>query len=116
MEEKTLFESILKENSLAEAMIKNYEDVEVGDIGEDYGGNKVVILDKGPASKFNYADGFEEFVDLGDYDPDDADFNDQIDAEWPECVLVQFTDDESEVVYTYGSDGVIVYEKKLKNF
>jgi len=35
-----LFESILKENSL-----KDYEDV--GDIGEDYSGNKVRIIAKG---------------------------------------------------------------------
>lgn len=87
---------------------KTFDEVRVGDIGRDYNGDEVIILDKGPASNFNFADGFEEFVDLDDYEPDDTDFNDQIDADWPECVLVQFVDDESEVVYSYGSDGVVV--------
>lgn len=85
---------------------KEFVDVVEGDIGKDYAGNKVIILDKGPASKFNGADGFEEFVDLSDYDPRDTDFNNQIDAEWPECVLVE--QDGEQIVYSYGGDGVLV--------
>ena len=40
---ETLFESILKENNTIDDDIKDYEDVEVGDIGEDYSGNKEKI-------------------------------------------------------------------------
>ena len=102
--DEELNESVLNE-SVGE---KSFDEVEEGDIGKDYAGNEVIILAKGPASNFSDADGFEEFVDLSDYDPDDTDFNNQIDAEWPECVLVQFVEDGSEVVYSYGSDGVLV--------
>ncbi len=102
--DEELNESVLNES----AGEKSFDEVEEGDIGKDYAGNEVIILAKGPASNFSDADGFEEFVDLSDYDPDDTDFNNQIDAEWPECVLVQFADDGSEVVYSYGSDGVLV--------
>lgn len=93
---------------------KSFDEVKEGDIGKDYAGNEVIILAKGPASNFNNADGFEEFVDLSDYDPEDTDFNNQIDAEWPECVLVQFVEDGSEVVYSYGSDGVLVPQSKVR--
>lgn len=101
---------VYSRKSLRESQIqatKSFDEVVEGDIGRDYDGNEVIILAKGPATNFSDADGFEEFVDLSDYDPEDIDFNDQIDAEWPECVLVQFKDG-SEVVYTYGSDGVTV--------
>lgn len=105
MEESTKKPLAESENASDE---KPFADVQVGDIGKDYADNEVVILAKGPASNFSYADGFEEFVDLSDYDSQDIAFNDQIDAEWPECVLVQFVEDGSEVVYSYGSDGVLV--------
>ena len=94
--------------------VKSFDEVQVGDIGKDYADNEVVILAKGPASNFSYADGFEEFVDLSDYDSQDIAFNDQIDAEWPECVLVQFVEDGSEVVYSYGSDGVLVPQSRVR--
>lgn len=94
--------------------VKSFDEVQVGDIGKDYADNEVVILAKGPASNFSYADGFEEFVDLSDYDSQDVAFNDQIDAEWPECVLVQFVEDGSEVVYSYGSDGVLVPQSRVR--
>lgn len=93
---------------------KPFDEVEEGDIGKDCSGNEVIILAKGPASKFSNADGFEEFVDLSDYDPEDTDFNNQIDAEWPECVLVEFVEDRSKVVYSYGSDGVVVPQKRVR--
>lgn len=93
---------------------KPFDEVEEGDIGKDYSGNEVIILAKGPASKFSNADGFEEFVDLSDYDPEDTNFNNQIDAEWPECVLVEFVEDGSKVVYSYGSDGVVVPQKRVR--
>ena len=93
---------------------KPFDEVEEGDIGKDYSGNEVIILAKGPASKFSNADGFEEFVDLSDYDPEDTDFNTQIDTEWPECVLVEFVEDGSKVVYSYGSDGVVVPQKRVR--
>lgn len=93
---------------------KPFDEVEEGDIGKDYSGNEVIILAKGPASKFSNADGFEEFVDLSDYNPEDTDFNNQIDAEWPECVLVEFVGDGSRVVYSYGSDGVVVPQKRVR--
>lgn len=105
-----LHEDVLKE-SVSE---KSFDEVQVGDIGRDYADNEVVILAKGPASNFSYADGFEEFVDLSDYDSQDTAFNDQIDAEWPECVLVQFVEDGSEVVYSYGSDGVVVPQDRVR--
>lgn len=105
-----LQEDVLKE-SVSE---KSFDEVQVGDIGKDYADNEVVILAKGPASNFSYADGFEEFVDLSDYDSQDVAFNDQIDAEWPECVLVQFVEDGSEVVYSYGSDGVVVPQDRVR--
>ena len=93
---------------------KPFDEVEEGDTGRDYSGNEVIILAKGPASKFSNADGFEEFVDLSDYDPEDTGFNNQIDAEWPECVLVEFVEDGSEVVYSYGSDGVVVPQNRVR--
>lgn len=93
---------------------KPFDEVEEGDIGKDYSGNEVIILAKGPASNFSNADGFEEFVDLSDYDPEDTDFNNQIDTEWPECVLVEFVEDGSKVVYSYGSDGVVVPQKRVR--
>lgn len=107
--------SIRSRRSLRESASgdKTFDEVRVGDIGNDYDGNKVTILAKGPATDFSDADGFEEFVDLDEYDPDDALFNDQIDAEWPECVLVQFKDG-SEVVYSYGSDGVVVPQDRIR--
>lgn len=96
------------------AVEKSFDEVEEGDIGKDYSGNEVIILAKGPASNFSNADGFEEFVDLSDFDPEDTDFNNQIDAEWPECVLVEFVEDGSEVVYSYGSDGVVVPQERVR--
>ena len=96
------------------AVEKSFDEVEEGDIGKDYSGNEVIILAKGPASNFSNADGFEEFVDLSDFDPKDTDFNNQIDAEWPECVLVEFVEDGSEVVYSYGSDGVVVPQERVR--
>ncbi len=116
--DEELEESVLNEagNHLKEDVSgeKSFDEVKEGDIGKDYAGNEVIILAKGSASNFNNADGFEEFVDLSDYDPEDADFNNQIDAEWPECVLVQFVEDGSEVVYSYGSDGVLVPQSKVR--
>lgn len=108
--DEELNESVLNES----AGEKSFDEVEEGDIGKDYSGNEVIILAKGPASNFSNADGFEEFVDLSDYDPSDVDFNAQIDAEWPECVLVEFVEDGSEVVYSYGSDGVVVPQKRVR--
>ena len=90
---------------------KPFDEVEEGDTGRDYSGNEVIILAKGPASKFSNADGFK---DLSDYDPEDTGFNNQIDAEWPECVLVEFVEDGSEVVYSYGSDGVVVPQNRVR--
>lgn len=92
--------------------IKSFDEVEQGDVGTTYFGEKVTIISKGPASSFSDVDGFEEFVDLDEYDPDDASFNDQIDAEWPECVLVE--QDGEEVVYSYGSDGVQVLQNEAR--
>lgn len=92
--------------------IKTFEDVKAGDIGTTFTGDEVTIISKGPASSFSDVDGFEEFVDLDEYDPDDASFNDQIDAEWPECVLVE--QDGEEVVYSYGSDGVQVLQNEAR--
>ena len=47
MKEKTLFESILKENNPIYDDIKDYEDVEVGDIGGDYNMEKTKERAKG---------------------------------------------------------------------
>lgn len=108
--DEELEESVLKES----AGEKSFDEVEEGDIGKDYSGNEVIVLAKGPASNFSNVDGFEEFVDLSDYDPEDTDFNNQIDAEWPECVLVEFVEDGSEVVYSYDSDSVVIPQKRVR--
>lgn len=105
MEEKTLFESVLKENSLVDTMIKDFEDVEVGDIGEDYDGNKVRIIAKGTIG------------DLLDYDSTGAAKEyvcEDDEAEFYDGVAVKYFHKDprySSYVYEYSPSGVVVYEK-----
>jgi len=105
MERKTLFESILKENSLVDMMIKDFDDVEVGDIGEDYDGNKVRIIAKGTIG------------DLLDYDSTGAAKEyvcEDDEAESYDGVAVKYFHKDQRYpsyVYEYGPSGVVVYEK-----
>lgn len=106
MEEKTLFESILKENSLVDRMIKDFEDVEVGDIGEDYGGNKVRIIAKGTIGDlldYDSTGAAKEYV----CEDDEAEFYDGVAVE----DLYHKDRRYPSYVYEYSPSGVVVYEK-----
>lgn len=78
---------------------KEFVDVVEGDTGRDYNGEPVVILDKGAASDFEWAQGYDVLEDLT---PEDQD----IDEAFPECVLVE--QDGEQLLYSYGGDGVLV--------
>lgn len=78
---------------------KEFVDVVEGDTGRDYNGESVVILDKGAASDFEWAQGYDVLEDLT---PEDQD----IDEAFPECVLVE--QDGEQLLYSYGGDGVLV--------
>jgi len=97
--EETLFESILKENSLVDMMIKDFDDVEVGDIGEDYDGNKVRIIAKGTIG------------DLLDHDSTGA-AKEYVCEDGVAVEKLHSKDRQySSYVYEYGPSGVVVYEK-----
>ena len=106
MERKTLFESILKENSLVDRMIKDFDDVEVGDIGEDYDGNKVRIIAKGTIGDlldYDSTGAAKEYV----CEDDEAEFYDGVAVE-----DLHFKDRRyPSYVYEYSPSGVVVYEK-----
>lgn len=78
---------------------KEFVDVVEGDTGRDYNGESVVVLDKGAASDFEWAQGYDVLEDLT---PEDQD----IDEAFPECVLVE--QDGEQILYSYGGDGVLV--------
>lgn len=78
---------------------KSFEDVVEGDTGHDYNGESVVILDKGTASDFEWAQGYDVLEDLTSEDQD-------VDEAFPECVLVEL--DGEQILYSYGGDGVVV--------
>lgn len=105
MERKTLFESILKE-SLVDRMIKDFDDVEVGDIGEDYNGNKVRIIAKGTIGDlldYDSTGSAKEYV----CEDDEAEFYDGVAVE-----KLHFKDRQyPSYVYEYSPSGVVVYEK-----
>lgn len=105
MEEK-LFESILKENSLVDRMIKDFEDVEVGDIGEDYCGKKVRIIAKGTIGDlldYDSTGAASEYV----CEDDEAEFYDGVAVE----NLYHKDKRYPSYVYEYTPSGVVVYEK-----
>lgn len=103
---ETLFESILKENNPIDDDIKDYEDVEVGDIGEDYSGNKVRIIAKGTIGDlldYDSTGAAKEYV----CDDDEAEFYDGVAVE-----ELHFKDRRyPSYVYEYSPSGVVVYEK-----
>ena len=104
MERKTLFESILKENSF-DRMIKDFDDVEVGDIGEDYDGTQLRILKKGTIGDLLEFDSTGAAHDYIDFEPKAADY---------EAVAVEDLEPDPRYhsyVYEYSPSGVVVYEK-----
>ena len=83
---------------------KDFSQVEEGDKGEDYNGEKCTITRK--ASEGELADRYSEISELldeGGIDEDD------------DCVVVDFDDGESDVAYVYGPDGVVVKKTKKKS-
>lgn len=112
---ETLFESILKENNPIDDDIKDYEDVEVGDIGEDYSGNKVRIIAKGTIGELldydstgaakDYINECDdgELYNVSSYDGVAVEDLYHKDPRYP------------SFVYEYGPSGIVVYEK-IKNF
>jgi hypothetical protein len=98
MMDKKLFEAILQESTQNEAEWKDFSQVEEGDRGEDYNGEKCTINLKASARSLanaGYAD-ISELLGEGVIDDNDG------------CVVVDFDDGESDVAYVYGSDGVLV--------
>ena len=79
---------------------KEFVDVLEGDTGRDYNGESVVILDKGPASKFEGVLGYETLEEMAE------DEGESVDEAFPECVLVEV--DGEQILYSYGGDGVLV--------
>lgn len=106
---ETLFESILKENNPIDdndKMIKDYEDVEVGDIGEDYSGNKVRIIAKGTIGElldFDSTGAAKDYIN----EFDDVDLYDGVAVE----DLYHKDPRYPSFVYEYGPSGIVVYEK-----
>ena len=94
-ENKAMAKKPLKE---ATEDYKSFEDVVEGDSGHDYSGEPVVILDKGTASDFEWAQGYETLEELAD--------GEDVDTAFPECVLVEL--DGEQILYSYGGDGVVV--------
>lgn len=81
---------------------KDFSQVEEGDKGEDYNGEKCTITLKASARSLANS-GYSEISELlneGDIDEDD------------DCVVVDFDDGESNVAYVYGPDGVVVKKDK----
>ena len=84
---------------------KDFSQVEEGDAGEDYNGEKCTVTRKATAQELaddNYSE-ISELLDADDIDADD------------DCVVVDFDDGESDVAYVYGPDGVIVRKTKKKS-
>jgi len=84
---------------------KDFSQVEEGDKGEDYNGEKCTITLKASARSLansGYSE-ISELLDEGDIDEDD------------DCVVVDFDDGESNVAYVYGPDGVVVKKTKKKS-
>lgn len=79
---------------------KEFVDVVEGDTGRDYSGESVVILDKGTASDFEWAQGYETLEEMAN------DEGESVDEAFPECVLVEI--DGEQILYSYGGDGVLV--------
>ena len=101
----TLFESILKENSLVDRMIKDFDDVEVGDIGEDYNGTQLRIIKKGTIGSLLELDSTGAAHDYIEFEPEAADY---------EAVAVEDLEPDPRYpsfVYEYSPSGVVVYEK-----
>mgnify|MGYP003289310306 CR=1 FL=1 len=88
----------MKKLKEATKVYKPFEDVVEGDIGYDYNGKSVVILDKGPASDFEWAQGYETLEELS--------VGEDVDEGFPECVLVEMQGEQ--VLYAYGPHGVVV--------
>lgn len=84
---------------------KDFSQVEEGDKGEDYNGEKCTITRKASAQELadEYYSEISELLVDGDIDEDD------------DCVVVDFDDGESNVAYVYGPDGVVVKKTKKKS-
>ena len=90
---------------------KNFDMVDIGDIGKDYFGEECVVLYKCKAKEAQHARsmckfdidvyGIQEGISEGEIDPDEG------------CVFVTIIEGDakgSKVAYVYGSDGVTVSE------
>lgn len=92
-------------NSLKESqmrVVKSFDEVEAGDTGTTFTGAEVTIISKGPAKLFKNYEGYDILEELANGEEDSINYL------FSECVLVE--QNGKEVVYSYGSDGVQVYQ------
>ena len=82
--------------------IKSFDEVEQGDVGTTYFGEKVTIISKGPAKLFKNYEGYDILEELANEEEDSINYL------FSECVLVE--QNGKEVVYSYDGDGVQVYQ------
>lgn len=100
-----LHEDVLKE-SVSE---KSFDEVNIGDIGHDYAGNKVRIIAKGKLEDLIQYDTTGACDDWLEEDPEYATTAD--------CVAVEDVDSPGSAgtfVYPYGGDGVLVSSEDLR--
>lgn len=92
-------------NSLKESqmrVVKSFDEVEAGDTGTTFTGDEVTIISKGPAKLFKNYEGYDILEELANGEEDSINYL------FSECVLVE--QNGKEVVYSYGGDGVQVYQ------
>ncbi len=89
---KKIIKEILKES-------KDFNQIKKGDHGEDYAGNKVIIIDK--------AKGKSQFSKISKYDESGAMKDGLSENGDSEMVAVKLKDG-SHAVYVYGPDGVTI--------
>ena len=113
MNELKKFEEFVNENINEAKKIKKFKDVKKGDVGEDYNGDKVIILDKAfgkdykKLKEYDISGAMEEIF----YNPEELGYSKK-DLPKLELVAVEvaFNNTTEEAVYIYGDDGVIVYQ------
>lgn len=115
----------LEEAKTGKVKVKSFNDVQKGDIGEDYSDDEVRIIAKGKGindynkilKRYDESGAMEEFFYDLEENPialdwiDDSGNEGGYNVEDVEMVAVKFQDG-STAVYTYGDDGVLVYERK----
>lgn len=88
---------------MAEANVKPFEQVSIGDRGEDYGMESGRVIAKGTYDKLKEYDSTGACDELEELSPEQM--NEMV------AVLMDFEDDEDKtILWCYGADGFAVYE------